>query len=90
VSEPWRIVFARAAARQLEGLPPRLGAVIAARIAELADEPRGLKSRRVVGTEFWRIRVGQLRVVYEVDEAERIVVIVRVARRGERTYRRLG
>lgn len=46
-------------------------------------------ARRVVGTPYRRIRVGEMRVVYSLEEADRTVVVVRVARRGESTYRRL-
>jgi len=35
------------------------------------------------------LRVGELRVVYIVDDAARTVVVLRVARRSESTYRRL-
>jgi mRNA-degrading endonuclease RelE of RelBE toxin-antitoxin system len=38
---------------------------------------------------FWRIRVGSLRTVYAVDDEALRVVVVRVARRSESTYRRL-
>lgn len=44
---------------------------------------------KVTGTEFWRIRVGDLRVVYAIDVAQRLIVVQRVARRNEATYRRI-
>jgi mRNA-degrading endonuclease RelE of RelBE toxin-antitoxin system len=40
-------------------------------------------------SEFWRLRVGDLRVVYLVDDASRLVVVLKVARRSESTYRRV-
>ncbi len=44
---------------------------------------------KLTGTDFWRLRTGDLRIVYSIDDAERVVVILRVARRSESTYRRL-
>jgi mRNA-degrading endonuclease RelE of RelBE toxin-antitoxin system len=41
------------------------------------------------GSPFWRPRVGDLRIVYGIGEADRIIVILRVARRSESTYRRI-
>ena len=41
------------------------------------------------GTDFWRLRIGGLRVIYAVDDGERLVVVLRVARRAESTYRRV-
>lgn len=38
---------------------------------------------------MWRLRIGELRVVYAIHDAARIVVILRAARRAESTYRRL-
>jgi mRNA-degrading endonuclease RelE of RelBE toxin-antitoxin system len=44
---------------------------------------------KVTGTESWRQRVGSLRFVYAIDDVARRVVVLRVARRAESTYRRL-
>jgi len=44
---------------------------------------------KVAGSHAWRIRVGDLRIVYELLPQDHLVVIVRVARRSESTYRRL-
>ena len=37
----------------------------------------------------WRIRAGRLRIIYEIDEGEGRLMVLRVARRDERTYRDL-
>jgi mRNA-degrading endonuclease RelE of RelBE toxin-antitoxin system len=36
------------------------------------------------------LRVGDLRVIYAIEDEARLVVVLRVARRNEATYRRLG
>jgi mRNA-degrading endonuclease RelE of RelBE toxin-antitoxin system len=58
-------------------------------VQALGLEPRPYGAVRVRATDYWRIRLGQLRVVYLIDDTERRVVIVRVARRSESTYRGL-
>lgn len=56
----------------------------------LAETPRPEGCRAVANTPYLRIRVvGVYRVVYEVNDQNRLVLVVRVARRGEGTYRRL-
>lgn len=55
----------------------------------LGIEPRLPGATRLVGSGFWRLRVGELRLVYDIREDERRVLIIRVARRAESTYRRL-
>jgi mRNA-degrading endonuclease RelE of RelBE toxin-antitoxin system len=44
---------------------------------------------KLTGSDFWRLRVGELRVVYAIDAAARLVVILRAVRRSESTYRRV-
>ena len=55
----------------------------------LAKEPFPVGAIKVSGTETWRIRVGELRVLYRVDQTTKSVVIHRIARRNEATYRRI-
>lgn len=56
----------------------------------LAIDPRPVGTVKLKGTDFWRLRVGDLRVVFLVDDASSLVVILRVARRSESTYRGLA
>ncbi len=42
---------------------------------------------KLADTEFWRLRVGDLRIVYAIDDDT--VVVLKVARRAESTYRRI-
>jgi len=59
-------------------------------IGSLAENPRPVGYRHVLNTPYLRIRVARVyRVIYQVDEEARQVLIVRVARRGEATYRQL-
>jgi Plasmid stabilisation system protein. len=44
---------------------------------------------KLAGTNFWRLRIGDLRVIYLVDDAASLVVVLKVARRSESTYRRV-
>jgi mRNA-degrading endonuclease RelE of RelBE toxin-antitoxin system len=44
---------------------------------------------KLAGSDFWRLRVGDLRVIYLVDDAASLVVALGVARRSESTYRRV-
>ncbi len=71
---------------------PRLGqARILATIKKLAAEPRPAGCRPVKGAEkgTYRVRVGDYRVIYVVMDGAQVVIVARVARRGESTYRGL-
>lgn len=78
-----------AAEREIRRLQAADAARLRRPIFELAFDPRPPTSAQVARTAYLRIRVGQLRIVYLVDEVARDVLIVRVARRSESTYRRL-
>ena len=83
-----RVELAPAAQRQLRRLPPGDAARLRGPILALAIEPRPPGAVKLVGTEFWRLRVGDLRLIYAIDDASNLVLILKVARRSESTYRR--
>jgi mRNA interferase RelE/StbE len=83
-----RVELAPAAQRQLRRLPPGDAARLRGPILALAMEPRPPGTVKLTGTEFWRLRVGDLRVIY-LDDVANLVVVLRVARRSESTYRRV-
>ncbi len=85
---PWRVDLAPAAQRQLRKLPPDATARLRGPILALARDPRPPGAGALASSPWWRLRVGDIRIVYAIDEAERTIVVLRVARRNESTYRR--
>ena len=85
----YRVELAPAAQRQLRRLPPGLAASLRGAILALALDPRPPGTQKLQGSDFWRLRLGNLRIVFFVDDAARLVVILKVARRSESTYRRI-
>ncbi len=61
---------------------------ILAAIRALATEPRPVGASRLED-DIFRVRVGRYRVIYRVDDQDRLVEIGGVRRRTERTYRRV-
>ncbi len=88
-SPPYTVEIAPAAQREFRRLPPADGARLRAPILALARDPRPPGVTKLAGTDFWRLRLGDLRLVYLVDDAARRVVVLRIARRAESTYRSL-
>lgn len=58
---------------------------LVAAIRGLANDPRPARSTKLTGFDppAWRVRVGDYRLVYEIDDGELVVVVVNVAPRGE-------
>ena len=86
---PWRVELAPPAQRQLRKLPPAETARLRGPILALARDPRPTGAVQLAGGAYWRLRGGDLRVVYAIDEERRTVVVLRVARRSESTCRRV-
>ena len=84
-----------AADRQLGSLRGAVLAGLRGVILALGEEPRPRGATKLVGgPELWRLRVKidghSWRVVYAIDDDARRVVVTRVVRRDEVTYRHLG
>lgn len=74
--------------RELRRIPPPYRTRIAKAVQALADDPR---PPGVVQLEqdVYRLRVGDYRVIYKVLDEEQIILIGRIVRRSESTYRDL-
>src|SRR5439155_24716339 len=78
------IELARAVENELERLPHNLRHRVAASIDGLERDPRPRGARKLKGTEAsYRIRVGQYRVIYTVDDDSRIVHVIRARHRKD-------
>jgi addiction module toxin, RelE/StbE family len=80
----YAITFARSARRDLERLSPKEVSRIFAKIEALANTPRPAGCRKLVGeSNLWRIRVGDYRVVYSIDDPGQIIDIVAIRHRSD-------
>jgi len=83
----YEVVFARSARRELEGLEASIARRIIARVEALTTNPRPPGCVKLQGAaDLWRIRVGEYRVVYSVDDDARLVDL-RVVRHRRDVYR---
>jgi len=68
----------------LKKLPADVFFRIISHIKALAENPRPARCRKITGaTNDWRIRVGKYRVIYEIDDEEKVVRIFKVRHRRE-------
>ncbi len=85
----YRIELRRAAQKQLDRLIGRDYQIVARAISALAQQPRPPSVEKLAGSGLFRIRIRSYRIIYSIDDRERLVIIVRVARRTEGTYKGL-
>lgn len=73
-----------AARKELDALPDLVLARVIRKLESLADVPRPAGCKKLKGyKDQWRIRIGNWRVVYLIDETVKLVSIVRIAHRRE-------
>lgn len=88
----YRIEVSPAADRDLQKLKDRILKQdfdrLSKAIDKLVEEPRPHGVRKIEGSvTAYRIRVGNYRIVYDVYDDKRLVVILQVVRRSETTYK---
>lgn len=84
----YRVEFLdRRTQRELDRVPEPDFSRVAAVLLKLEDDPRPSGCRKLRGIDGWRIRVGNWRVIYHVNDSQHLVTLVAVKRRREDTYR---
>ena len=84
---PYSVRLRPAAQKELDEVRQRDYDSIAKVITSLEKNPRPSRVKKLAQSGLWRLRVRDYRVVYAIDDANKSVIIVRVARRREDTYR---
>ena len=79
----YAVLIERYAQKQIMKLDKKIIPVIKSSIAELADNPRPYGYKKLKGEDAYRIRVGDYRVIYEIDDGKIIIIIVSVGHRKD-------
>jgi len=79
----YNIEIKKSAVKELEAIPRKDLSRIMNRIGALADEPRPEGSKKLSGEEKYRIRQGQYRILYAIEDDILVVYVVKVARRKD-------
>ena len=79
----YSLLIKTSAAKELEDLPPRDRKRAVSKIQRLATEPRPVGAEELSGQEKYRIRQGDYRILYLIDDVETSVVIVRIGHRSD-------
>ena len=85
----YEVTLAPAAARQLRKFDPHVRRRVQAAIELLAEDPRPPAATRLVGgAGEWRVRTGDYRIVYEIQQDQLLVLVLNVGHRREIYQRR--
>lgn len=83
----YSVFLTRSAAKELEGVPTKDRKKLVARIEALAGTPRPSGAEKLSGEDKYRIRQGDYRILYLIEDDVLVVTVVRVGHRRE-VYRR--
>jgi mRNA interferase RelE/StbE len=79
----YSLFFRESVRKDLDSIPKSDLQRIMARIASLADNPRPPGSEKLSGEEKYRVRQGNYRIIYAIEDSRLIVMIVKVGHRRE-------
>jgi len=84
----YRIELRRKVQHSLDKLPKRNFEAVLDAVKDLANSPRPKGVEKIKSAGLWRVRQGDYRVVYSIDNKQQVVTILRIGHRRE-VYRSL-
>ena len=79
----YRLVIRKSVTKDIRGIPKKDVLRILAAIEVLADDPRPPGTKKLSGQERYRLRQGNYRILYEIEDDRLIVSVVRVGDRRD-------
>jgi mRNA interferase RelE/StbE len=79
----YTVFVTRRAQKQLANLPSDARNRISTAIRALADNPRPVGCRKLTGRQEWRIRIGDYRALYDIDDEQQSVTVFHVGHRRD-------
>jgi mRNA interferase RelE/StbE len=80
---PYTIRVRASAERELRSLPKKDNRRVTKRLQALASDPRPHGVVKLAGEEGYRVRQGDYRILYTIDDLSRVVEVTRIRHRRE-------
>ena len=79
----YRLLIKPSAGKEIEALPKQDRRRIIAKITSLSRDPRPPGGEKLSGHDYYRLRQGNYRILYEIRDLDLIVVVVKVGHRRD-------
>lgn len=79
----YNVLIKPSAAKELEVLPKKEIQRIVNRIKSLAENPRPEGCEKLSSSEKYRVRQGNYRIIYSIDDQKQSILIVKIGHRKE-------
>ena len=77
------LVFKKSVSKDLKDIPKQDVQRILERIDALRDDPRSFGSVELSGKEYYRVRQGNYRIIYEIQDTQLVVIVIKVGHRRD-------
>jgi len=77
----YSLTFAKGVRKDFKGIPRKDVERILGRITLLEENPRPPDSKKLVGSDSYRIRIGNYRVIYDIHDEVLVILVLKVGHR---------
>jgi len=77
----FEIIWSKSAFRVIKKLPRSISKRIVGRIGALRGDPRIIQFKKLIGMPYFRLRVGDYRVIFNLNYQEKKITIIKVGHR---------
>ncbi len=79
----YNVIIPKSVQKEIDKLANIVSKNILEEIAKLQYNPRPVNCKKLSGRDVWRIRVGNYRIIYEIDDKEKTITLFRARHRRE-------
>lgn len=79
----FNILIKKSASKELKKLPSKDILKVISKIESIADEPRPKGVEKLTSQENYRVRVGNYRIIYSIEDDKLIVLIIKISHRKD-------
>ena len=81
--EFYRVIFTKSVKKDFRKIPKLEVSKILNEIAYLAKNPRSSKTKKLKGEKLYRLRVGNYRVIYDIQDNLMLIFVVKLGHRSD-------
>ena len=81
--EFYKVIFTKSVKKDFRKIPKLGVSKILNEIAHLAKKPRSSKTKKIKGEKLYRLRVGNYRVIYDIQDNLMLIFVVKLGRRSD-------
>lgn len=78
----YRLLFKKSVTKDLRRIPKADVRRLLQKINELIENPRPVGAKKLSGQEYYRVRLGVYRIIYEIQDEQLVIIVIKVAHRS--------